>query len=202
MNGIKYYYINLEARVDRKEHIINQFNKFGITNYERIPAIFDSWGPIGCSKSHILAIQTFIVSGYDKCIILEDDFEFTISPEKYNELLTLLFSSDVDWNIVMLSGNIKKSQDYNEFLKVCISGQTTSGYMIKRRFADKLLINYQEGLSLLSDTTTRNQNAHSIDQYWKKLQGHQNKWYVFNPKCGRQMSGFSDIEGKKTFYGC
>lgn len=202
MNGIKYYYINLDSRVDRNQHIVDQFKKFRISDYERIPAIYDDYGYIGCAKSHILALQNFIVSGYDKCVILEDDFEFTIPPRKYYALLDSVEQECVDWNVILLSGNIIRSEPYNDFLQVCVEAQTTSGYMLNKRFASNLLVNYQEGLGFLSIRSIRNQNIHTIDQYWKKLQGEHNKWFLFTPKCGRQMMGFSDIEKKKTFYRC
>jgi GR25 family glycosyltransferase involved in LPS biosynthesis len=201
MNSIRYYYINLDSRQDRNQHIINQFEKFGITNYERIPAIKNDYGHAGCTQSHILALQTFIVSQEPRCIILEDDFEFTVSKIKYNELLHKLEESHIDWNIVMLSGNIKKYQDYNDFLKICNDAQTTSGYMVNRNFSNTLLENYTEGFGLLM-SDKRDQGKHCIDQYWKKLQTNNNKWFVFAPKCGRQMESFSDIEGRKTFYKC
>lgn len=193
-NSIKYYYINLDSRIDRNKHIINQFSEFGITNYERIPAIKESNGHIGCTKSHILAMETFIVSGLDRCIILEDDFEFTITQNIYNDLL-LKLDNNIDWNIVMLSGNIKQQKDYNDFLKICLNAQTTAGYMVNRKFSNILLENYAEGLNLFL-SPKGNQGQHCIDQ------SEDNKWFVFSPRCGRQMQGFSDIEGRKTFYGC
>jgi hypothetical protein len=35
----KIFYINLEKDVDRKNNLLSQFNKFGITNFERFDAI-------------------------------------------------------------------------------------------------------------------------------------------------------------------
>lgn len=201
MNDLIYYYINLEKRIDRKQHLINQFIKFNIDRYERINAIHHIIGHIGCTLSHIVAIEKFIQSDYNYAIILEDDFEFIISTEQYYNLLEKLYSSNLEWNIVLLSANIMKSKPYNDFLQTCIEAQTTSGYIVSKPFAKTLLQNYREGLDLYLSENGK-QQLHSIDQYWKKLQGENSNWFIFNPKCGRQMRSFSDIENRETFYGC
>jgi hypothetical protein len=38
-NDIPIYYINLKKHTNRNESLLNQFNKFGITNFKRIEAI-------------------------------------------------------------------------------------------------------------------------------------------------------------------
>ena len=43
-------------------------------NYERVSAVYDEFGYIGCSKSHIKCMDIILEKGYDKCVILEDDF--------------------------------------------------------------------------------------------------------------------------------
>lgn len=195
----KYYYINLDHRTDRNDHILNQFNKFNISNYERINAIQEDFGAIGCSRSHIVAIEKFINSDEEVCFVLEDDFQFVISPDRYNDLLHKLETSNIDWNIVLLAGNVLQASGYNEFLRTCLNAQTTSGYMLHKKFANLLLSNYIEGLNLLIEFK---KSHFCIDRYWKKLQKPRYNWFIFNPKCGKQLSGFSDIEHKKTNYNC
>ena len=73
------YYINLDHREDRKQQFLDQMNKVGINQNKiiRIPAIYKkSQGNVGCSMSHVKAMETFIKSNYENCIIFEDDFEF------------------------------------------------------------------------------------------------------------------------------
>lgn len=199
MLNSKYYYINLDHRTDRNNHIIDQFKKFEITNYERIQAIKEDFGAIGCTRSHIIAIEKFIQSDEETCFVLEDDFEFTISREKYSYLLQKLEISKIDWNIVLLAANVLQGPGYNDFLRQCLNAQTTSGYMVHKKFANTLLDNYTEGLNLLVNSR---QSSYCIDRYWKRLQKPKNNWFIFMPKCGRQMLSFSDIEQKKTNYGC
>lgn len=193
----KYYYINLDHRPDRNEWMVNQFKRFNISNYERISGIKEKFGHIGCSKSHIVAIKKFIDSDEDTCIILEDDFKFIVPKQTYAELLNKLYSSSTEWNIVLLAANVIQGPGYNDFLRTCLNAQTTAGYMVNKTFANNLLHNYEEGLQLLIDTKNK---KYCIDQHWKKLQHPKNKWYIFSPKCGKQMAGFSDIENKKVDY--
>lgn len=201
MNNIKYYYINLDNRPDRNDHIINQFKKYNITNYSRIAAYKEINRPaIGCTLSHINTIQQFIDSNYEYCIILEDDFKFILTPEQYSNMLNLAFNIKNEWNIILLSGNVLKSKIYNEYLKYCLNVQTTSGYMIKKEFAPILLNNFIDAYNL--STKTANSKTIHIDRHWKKLQIPKNKFFIFYPKCGRQLSGFSDISRKKVNYRC
>ena len=51
------WYINLEHRTDRKDQIEAELNKMGIVA-ERFPAIYDSFGALGCSMSHLAVWQT------------------------------------------------------------------------------------------------------------------------------------------------
>jgi GR25 family glycosyltransferase involved in LPS biosynthesis len=198
-SNTKYYYINLDNRTDRNTHMIRQFDTFNIKNYTRISATKESFGAIGCTKSHIIALKKFIDSGDDICFILEDDYKFVIDPEKYNELLQKLEHSKIYWNIVLLAGNILHSIEHNDFLRKCLNAQTTSGYMINKIFARLLLTNYETGLASLTKTKNK---KYCIDQHWKLLQKPENNWFVFIPKCGKQMSSFSDIERRKVNYNC
>lgn len=199
-DSIFYYYINLAHRTDRNDHMINQFKDYNITNYERIEAVKHTRPPIGCSSSHIITLEKFIQSQLDYCIIMEDDFQFTVQLSKYNQLLNILFSSDIDWNIVLLAGNVLKASKYNNFLKKCVDVQTTSGYLVHRKFANKLLDNYKTGKELFEQK--HNGNKYALDRYWKRLQNTPNKFFIFNPKCGKQLASYSDIQKKKTNYGC
>lgn len=195
---IPYYYINLEDRIDRNIHILDQFNRFNITNYHRVSAIKENNGHIGCSKSHILAIEKFITSDKDIGILLEDDFEFIISSSLYYSILEHILNTDIEWDVILLSGNIKKQKKYNQFLNICYESQTSSGYILNKRYCKTLLTNFIEGLKNLEETGN---HIYCLDQNWKKLQN-QDKWFVTNPKCGKQRNDYSDIEKKVVSYKC
>ena len=49
-------YINLDKRVDRREHIENELNRFEL-NFERFEAIYNDFGILGCTKSHLEVLK-------------------------------------------------------------------------------------------------------------------------------------------------
>ena len=194
------YYINLAHRTDRNTHILNELKKV-ITKEKRlyrIDAIYDEYGIIGCVKSHIATIMNFMESGLENCIILEDDFEFTESKEKINELLTLFFKNIKSYDVLMLSSNTFEETNVYPGLNKILNSQTTSGYCLHKNFAQKLLDNFIEGLAFLTKTKDR---IYSLDIYWKKLQPN-NNWYCLQPRIGKQISGYSDIDNKYRNYKC
>lgn len=183
------YYINLDKRLDRKEQIMGELNKLNQYEIERVPGVYiEDFGALGCTYSHIECLNRFIKSGNPHCIIFEDDFMF--KDLKFNEHLDTFFNLNIEYDVCMLSINWGILEDTEYSLKKVISGQTTSGYIVNKNFAQTLLNNYIEGAELLK--TTQNLSLYSIDQYWKKIQP-QNKWYVFSPTLGIQRPSYSDI---------
>jgi len=192
MNNIPIiFYINLDHRQDRRNHIINQLE---IINYPkdkiiRIPAIQTDFGGLGCARSHVKTIETFLETGEQRCIVLEDDFTFyqNITSDYFYQLLNNL---PENWDIVMLSSNTISDRNFSDTFKKCNNAQTASGYMISKTFAPKLLQNFKESESNLS--IGNDYSIYAVDQYWKKLQPDSN-WFICNPKIGYQMESYSDI---------
>jgi GR25 family glycosyltransferase involved in LPS biosynthesis len=193
IDNILYYYINLDHRTDRNQHMIHQFKQYDISKYQRIEADkCDGHASRGCTKSHINSLTAFIASGAEYGIIMEDDFKFCITPLRYRALLNQLFESAIDWNIVLLAANILKQKPFNNFLRYGLNVQTTAGYLVTKQYAPILLQTFQEAYD----------KKKIVDRYWKKLQKVENKFFIFLPKCGKQLAGYSDICKKKTNYGC
>ena len=200
------YYINLNHRTDRLNHITNEIKKTNIdgSKVHRIEALYvPDFGGLGCSKSHCIALENFINSPETNqtCVILEDDFEFTQPQNVVNDLIDNVFTNDVkDFDVLLLASNI-----YNElktefnFVTRILKGQTTSGYVVSRKFAPILLKNYKEGAVLLSQT--RDRPKYSIDMYMQQLQPN-SKWLCLSPKIGKQMESYSDIEKQWLNYNC
>ena len=194
------YYINLDTREDRKHHIINELSKTNISKDKitRISATYDIKGAIGCSKSHINILKKFIESNYNNCLILEDDFKFVQDTQTINQILENFFTNNIDYDLLMLSSNtIKDTTTKYKFINKVIDAQTTSGYIVSKKFAPVLLKHNIDGLKLLEET--KNDSLYCIDRYWKKLQPISN-WYVCNPKIGNQIESYSDIEKKQVNY--
>ena len=134
--------------------------------------------------------------GYKNILIFEDDFEFLVSKELFEEQLNLLFTSNIAFDICMLSYNLIQSDVYeNEpFLTKVLEAQTTSGYIVNHTMYDELINLYEWAIPLLS--STRQHWIYSIDQIWKKYQPITN-WYCFTKRCGKQRASYSD-NGEKN----
>ena len=198
------YYINLDHRTDRRAHIERQLNSIGLVS-QRIPAVYDKTrGILGCGKSHVRAVETFLKSGATYGIILEDDFTFAGDLEPTRQMFREFFKAAIEWDVVMLAGNVLKDEEGPlPSLRKVLDAQTTSGYMITREFAPILLENLRHGVGHLERhymQTGRKNHNYCLDIYWKQLQPI-SKWYIFNPKLGIQMESYSDIEHRRTNYG-
>ena len=80
INDIKHaFYINLDHRTDRKEHVEKELGKLGI-QAERFNAIKMQNGAVGCSMSHLKILQDARTKKLDHVLIMEDDISF-LDPE-------------------------------------------------------------------------------------------------------------------------
>lgn len=196
------YYINLDHREDRKQQFLQQMNNVGIdpNKIVRIPAVYrKGQGDIGCSFSHIKTMETFLQSEYENCIVFEDDFEFVQEADFVKNAFREFFDSKIDYDVCMISAcDIYTEKTQYPFLKKVTGAQTTSGFMVSKKFAPTLLDNFKTGVELLQENydgvAGEKGMPYCVDQYWKKLQPVSN-WYIFEPKLGKQQDGNSDIMG-------
>ena len=196
-----FYFINLERRPDRLEQISNELRKMEIPPEKvlRIKALDHKFGALGCSKSHIGAIKHFITTGKDRCLILEDDFQFTESKEKTNEVLNKIFTSNTKIDCLMLAtvGNgihISPTIEKDVLQKIYWA-PTTSGYIITKEYAPRLLHNFTEGATKLEkwiNAFGEIESSFSLDIYWVHEQLY-SSFYLTVPKLGKQSDSPSDI---------
>jgi len=188
----KIFYINLDKREDRKEEIESELKNYELfENSHRIQAIeTPGQGILGCTMSHLNAIKLAKDRNYTNVLILEDDFQFTISKEEFENQLQIFFDSKIPYNICMISYNIQRSEPTEyPFLTKVVEAQTASGYIVHHSFYDKMIELYEWAIPLLRDT--REHWHYANDQCWKRLQPESN-WYCLTPRCGRQRPGYSD----------
>jgi GR25 family glycosyltransferase involved in LPS biosynthesis len=197
------YYINLKDREDRNKDFLEEMKNMDIpvNKIERINAVKNERGEIGCSNSHINTLKKFINSNYENCIIFEDDFQFIVSKEIFIDILNKIFNNNVNYDLIMLSGYIAEYDTTNyDFLYKVLNGQTASGYLISKKFAPILLNNFIESEKLLREHPPEYYEKYAIDQYWKKLQPN-SKWFITNPTLGLQRPSYSDILKVNVNYG-
>jgi len=197
------YYINLDHRQDRRDQFLAEMAKVDIPDSKivRIDAVSEpKRGDLGCSKSHIKTMETFMASPYNNCIVFEDDFEWSRSPQEVKAAFREMFLSfqNGDYDVMMLSANEVRTDEMDRsWLRRVINVQTASGFMVNRSFAPTLLDNFREGATQLEAGYDRGEPdapQYAVDQYWKKLQP-DSEWYMFYPKLGKQRASNSDIQG-------
>jgi len=197
-------YINLEHRVDRKEHMLHEINKLGkdVSCIHRIDAVKRDPGALGCSLSHIKALQYALEHPEWKTIlVLEDDFTF--HSNQTDEIIKAIdeLCHYAPFDICQLSYNpTGVFTDTNvPHIKKIVRAGTTSSYLITRAYLPVLLQNVIESSSDMNKNGKCHQNC--IDVYWNLLQHHDN-WYCPFPAIGYQYDNYSDIEQCHTAYGC
>lgn len=198
INDIKHsFYINLESRTDRKEHVIRELNNLGI-KAERFNAIKLNNGAIGCSMSHIKCLELAKKNNWEHVLIVEDDIKF-LDPSLFINQLNKFLLNHKDWDVVLFAGNnmppYKKINDYCIRVSTC---QTTTGYLVKQNYFDTLINNYREGINKLMKEPEKHQ-IYAIDKYWFELQK-KDLWYLIIPPSVVQREDYSDIEKRQTNY--
>lgn len=198
INDIKHiFYINLDYRLDRKEYFENQMKLVGFLA-KRFNAIKHEIGAIGCSMSHLELIKMAKKNNLDHILIMEDDISF-LNPKVFCNSLNIFLSKQFDFDVLLIAGNnIGKYTKIDNFCVKITNCQTTTGYLVKAKYYDKLIKNISNGIEEILKNPKR-LNEFAIDQYWKKLQIIDN-WYLLTPLTVTQHPSYSDIEKQKVCY--
>ena len=188
-------YINLDSRPDRNEHVKNELAKVGINKPDRFKAIKLENGALGCSMSHLKCIESAKQKDYPCVFICEDDIEF-LDPSLFLNQMQTFLNSNINWDVIIVAGNnmLPYTPVNNTCIKV-LNCQTTTGYIVKKEYYDKLMQNYKEGIQKLMKDPTNNE--YKIDKYWFRLQREHN-WYLIIPLTVVQKEDYSDIEKRVT----
>lgn len=194
------FYINLDTRPDRKQHIESQLKMVGFPSFERFNAIKmpNGNGRIGCSMSHIKCLELAKERGYSHLLICEDDTLF-LQPEVFKEQFNKFLSKRYKWDVVLFAGNNVPPYERIDDSCICVSHcQTTTCYLVNSAYYDILIANMKEGVSKLMQDPSNHFN-YAIDKYWITLQQKDN-WYMITPLTVVQREDFSDIEHRRTNY--
>jgi GR25 family glycosyltransferase involved in LPS biosynthesis len=185
------FYINLDKRTDRREEIEGELASHDLVA-ERYSAVHTPHsGIVGCGYSHLNVLKLARERGYKNVLILEDDFEFMVSKEEMEEMLTTFFESNVDYDVCLLAWIIQKSEEVPQypFLRKIIDGQTAAAYLVNSKYYDKLIELYDWAIPKME--ATNHHWLYANDLVWKRLQPADN-WYYFVKKIGKQRDSYSD----------
>jgi len=199
------YYINLDYRTDRKTEFLEWVEGSGFPEEKvhRIQAIAKPGkGYIGASLSHIKALDTFLTSSHNTCIIFEDDYT-PLNISTFWSDVNRLFDSGISYDLVMCSyGTLKSKPTELPFLHKVYESFTASGYILTREFAKVLKEHWEKGIELLLEEEERTNvqcEKYKLDVFWMELMPTTN-WYCFYPRLGIQKPSFSDIQMHYTTY--
>ena len=193
------YYINLESRTDRLAHVQAELAKIGCLNGTRFNAVKTSSGAVGCTISHIKCLELAKEKGHPYVFICEDDICFS-DPELLVKNTNEFFKQSNDnWDVLIIGGNmVPPYQQVGDFCARISNCQTTTGYIVRQPYYEKLIKNFREGLNQLMKNPA-NKREYAIDMYWKQLQN-VDRWYIIIPLTVHQLEGYSDIEGRNVDY--
>jgi len=193
------YYINIEYRKDRNELFLKTMEELNVPSEKlsRINAVYiGELGALGCIKSHILTLETFLKSDHKVCLVLEDDFIYK-DKETFWSDVQKIFDTKIPFDVIQLSynhlyephDNYIVSDTEHSFLKRVQKTISSSSYIITREFAPILLENYYESSKLLSEYPS---GEYTLDKHWHKIQAN-HLWYCISPSIGFQRESYSDI---------
>jgi glycosyl transferase, family 25 len=186
----KVVYINLAKRQDRKAEIEVELAKAAITA-ERFEAIERRPGIVGCGLSHLAVLKQARDQNAPNVLIFEDDFQFVVEPEVFHDTLQQFFNTIAEWDVLMFSYALEKSEPYKThtvFGKV-VAATTASAYLVHQRFYDTLIQTLETALPLLESTGQHWYYAN--DQCWKALQP-KAQWFYTLTRIGIQRGSYSD----------
>jgi glycosyl transferase, family 25 len=142
-------FINLDSRDDRLDHALKEFEKMDM-EVERVSAIKNKHGAIGCTMSHIKCLQLAKERDYEYVFVCEDDITF-LDPNKLKESATLFLQNmKSKWDVLIIGGNnVPPYQKLSDYCARIFNCQTTTGYVVQKHFYDTLIENFKESATNL-----------------------------------------------------
>ena len=205
----KVYCINLREREDRWNLCEGKFKEYGITNYLRFDGIkvngdlsSKKLGQIGCAASFYNVFKDAYENNYEKILVLEDDFNFTVSKDEMSEALGKAFEEmPKDWDMFYLGANIVNEimhnpiEKYSENLFKLKSGYALHSVCFSKRSLEKIL-NFFKNEGDWVENIMKNYEA--IDVFFAKDFQASNKCFIWKDILCLQQPAFSSIEN--TFF--
>ena len=198
---MKGFYINLDSRKDRRDHfeMMKQTYSF-LKHIQRLPAIENADGLLGCCLSHIEALTQLNNCDDPYVAIFEDDFTILNHKTflKFVDEFHTITKLDA-WDVIVLTPRgttVSDIVDIPNFLRI-IDHQTATGYIVKKHMIPILISTLKEAAQLQMDGVEKNISAN--DQYWKRIQ-FTHSFYYYKDVFAGQLVGWSNIEKRFVDY--
>jgi hypothetical protein len=199
----KVFYINLDKRGGRRKQIEEELaTKFLFNNAERFAGILSEPGIHGCTMSHICLFRKMILNNWDTMMVFEDDAKLLTSRQDIDKYINV-FLQDDKLDILCLGNSCGNNTPYNDLMNRCFNTQTSSCYVLKKKFVKELLECYfgdpAESMTYPENSTDLGLHIGSIDTSWFPLQ---QTHYFMMPKIRQviQRPSYSDITHRMADY--
>jgi hypothetical protein len=198
----KVIFINLNKRKDRLTRMVKQLKKLGVAKEKiiRLAAIEHEKGYIGCTQSHIAALELARDNGWERVLILEDDFAFNETQLNYDNLNRYFNAlSEIPWQVALLAANYRRVTPLNsvEYIVRANHAWCACAYMVNHNYYPTLIANYREALQ--AQLQGGAQVHYALDVHWNHCM-QQDLWLGIFPNSGTQRPDKSDIENTTVDY--
>lgn len=153
----KIYYINLVEATERNQHMLNMFDKYNITNFERYEATRHaksghkrlSAAEFGCMISHIEVCKLIAAGDDEYAIVFEDDIDLS-GIDKWQFTWNDFISKMPRFDILQIHRHQVKGFDRFKLKKWEVFDHSTAGYVITKSYARGIVSLYERNKSSLS----------------------------------------------------
>jgi hypothetical protein len=186
--------IHLLHKESSKTHIHKEFQEMGIPD-TMVHCIEEEPVDIDCeyyrkSVYHRKALAYAKEKQWNRCLIVESNFSFTLVKERFLWILSEFCANFPTWDVFMLTSFWKNLEDTTiEYIKKVQSASTVSGYIVQSHYYDTLFTKFFEAGCLRRKeyaTNKTNVTSFAIDQYWRSLQK-RDQFYISEPYSGRML---------------
>lgn len=190
--------INLLQRGDRLEEIRREMAKMDAI-WNRIDAIGDENGALGCARSHLEVLRAARAQQVSTPLaIAEDDLLFTASPHEVSSVIADFLANPL-LDILCLSHRTRGfTFPVSPHLRVANEIFTTSAYISKPHAIPELIKVFETSERMLSQGIRKERAA--IDVVWQGAQLNQLLFAVPRRPLARQRASYSDVAHKYADY--
>lgn len=174
--------IHLERRTDRWEECVAELDAVGLRDAVTVFKGHDMPGDgnRGCTASHRGVLELIGHHGWERTLILEDDFKI-VAPDFHGAFEAMIGEVPADWEMLYLGGHYQEGPQARVSPRVLRIGRmmTTSSYAVTLAFARRIA----PWICGIGPIDTLYYETH--------MQG---RCYICQPRLMVQRAGFSDLQ--------
>jgi hypothetical protein len=190
-------YINLDHRQDRRIKIEEEVALLGLTEVQRIPGALADLPNIGCSRSHLNALNSWAPGENRLLLILEDDCQFLASREELDAVVEE-FAVNARLEVLCIANNTRWSRPISDALAISAEIRTAAAYVVKVGSLCDLRAAMEDSIERLRAGEPPKRAANDV--VWMEVQ-ERRFFAVPRTRMAIQRPGYSDIQQHHTDYG-